>query len=322
MTYMYDWERHHVLGGTSHQVGYRGSNGSVYTYAWELEQAEGIPVTDGAAVCCTQLWEYAYLLDTVTDQTYTFAVPRAHERIARVYWDNKALTPQAVRELDSTEALWWREQSEPWIWTRGTQGVRHFDLYPLHAGYQQGYDQRDNEATAVGGEPGALYGLVRELSGTHTYVVETDDPSGIPYGLLRDVSSPDRQYLCQPTWAAPLGTIREWHTSALSVMLWEVVIEDHPHLDDADIPDEVPQQLQKYLRAYVLWRCFSRQGEGQRLDLAAWFEQRWLRGVALMKRLGVVTRRDRGYARQGQYARGRAVPRPRLPSDFPRYIGA
>jgi hypothetical protein len=321
VTYTHTWERQYTWNGMSRQLGYQGPSGSAYTYPWEVEQAEGIPVTDGAALLCTQLWEYAYRPSgSSTDQHYTFAVPRSHERIARVYWDHQALASRSVMELDGTEAPWWRESGEPWIWTRGTQGQRHFDIYQLQTGYQQGYTLVYQEASNTGGEPGTPPGIVRELSGSRTYAWESDDAT-LPYGLLREVSSPARQYLAQPTWDHPLGTIREWRSSVSALMLWEVVIPDHPMLDEAETPVMVPAQLQKYLRCYVLWRAFSRQGEGQRLALAAWFEQRWVRGVVLMKRLGWVTRRDRGYGRQGVGARSRAVPRPRLPSDFPRWIG-
>ncbi len=322
LTYTFDWERGFSFLGTSRPVGFIGPTGSVYTYAWELEQAEGLPVTDGASVLCTQLWEYAYLPDgSSTDQSYTFAVPRAHERIARVYWDHRALAPKSMRELDRLEAFWWREQGEPWIWTRGTLGHRHFDLYQIVTTYQQGYSLVYNEASNTGGEGWEGLGIVRELSGDRTYAHTSDDSAGIPYGLLRGISSPERQYLAQPTWEAPLGTTREWHTSQAAVMLWEVVLGDYPRLDEDATPTLLPAQLQKYLRCYVLMRAFGRQGEGQRLDLAAWFEQRWLRGVALMRRLGVVTRRDRGFQRQPQHVQGRAVPRPRLPSTFPRGLG-
>lgn len=322
ITYTYEWERAITFQGTSRQIGYRGPSGSVYTYAWEVEQAEGVPVTDGAAVLCTQLWEYAYLPDgSSTDQTYTFAVPRSQERIAHVYWDHKLLIPRATMELDGTESFWWREQGEPWIWSRGTQGVRHFDIYQLRSGYEQSYNQVSQQDTEAA-EPGALVGLVRGFSGDRTYVaVSADDPGGVPYGLVRAVDSPDRQYLAQPTWEPPYGVIREWHGSARNLLLWEIVIPDHPMLTEEDTPTMVPAQLQKYLRSYVLWRAFGRQGEGQRLDVSAWFEQRWLRGVALMTRLGWVTRRDRGYSRNGAQDRSRAVPRPRLPSNFPRWIG-
>jgi hypothetical protein len=104
-------------------------------------------------------------------------------------------------------------------------------------------------------------------------------------------------------------------------MVWEVVIPDVPRLDTDEIPWMMPRQLQKYLRAYVLWRCFSRQGESYRPDLAAWWEQRWRRGLAVFKKLGWLARRDRDLQRQPKDRERSRTPRPRLPSDFPRWIG-
>ncbi len=318
ISYVYDWESQFTFGGTSRQIGYRTSNGKHCMYAWEVEQAEGLPVTDGAAVYCTQLWEYSYLPDSSgTDQYFTFAVDRSQERIARVYWDHKALVPRAVSEIDAHTTAWWREGNEPWAWTRGTGGLRHFDIYPLHTEYQQGYDLLANPATATGGISGSPLGLVRELSGERSYDWSSDD-STAPLGLVRAVSSPDRQYLAQPTWSPPLGVVRDWHSSVATLLLWEIVLPDVPRLAEEDTPFLLPAPLQKYLRAYVLFKAFARQGELQRLELSAYFEQRWLRGIVIMKRLGFVTRRDRTYQRQGVLRR-HSVPRPRLPPEFARY---
>lgn len=322
VTYTYPWERSLTFNGTSRQVGYRSPKGSTYTYAWELEQAEGLTVTDGAAICCTQLWEYGYLPDDgTTDQYYSFALDRRHERILQVYWDNKALSPKSVRELDGTDSAWWREQGEPFVWARSMQRPRQFDLYQLQAGYQQGYCLTFEETTHTGLKERALYGVVREMSGSRTYSWTSDD-STLPYGLVREMSSTGRDYVHQPTWDAALGTVREWKSSDDAVLVWEVVIPDSaPQLTEDDTPSLIPEPLQKYIRCYVLAQAFLRQGELENAPLAAWFELRWQRGIGLLKKLGWVTRRDRGYQREPKAPQGRAVPRPRLPSTFPRYVG-
>lgn len=321
MAYTHSWENSHVLGGTSRRIGYIGANGYCYTAAWEIEQAEGVTPSEGCAVTCTQLWEYQYVVDSgLTDQYYTFCVPRNHERIAKVYYDNKVLIPKSTHEVDHTESAWWREQGEPWLWLRGTGGLRSFDVYQLVSTYHEGYTLVTGESTTHS-TPGNPSGIIRGISGDRTYSAESDD-SAYPYGFLRAITSTDRQYLSQPTWRAPTGTIRECQGSSLSLLLWELVIPDHPALNEADIPDMIPAPLQKYLRAFVLARAFARQGELQRLDLAAWYEQRWQRGILLLKRLGFVARHDRTYQRQGVSQHSRAVPRPRLPSTFPRTLGA
>lgn len=321
-TYTQPWELAFTQLGTAQHIGYRSRSGSTYTYAWEAEQASGLTPTDSAAVCVTQLWEFAHLpTGASTDQAYTFALPRFHERSARVYWDNKVLGARSTAELDHLGSTWWRESGEPWLWTRGTGGQRHFDIYQIRTDYQQGYDLLYNEATASGGPAGVPLGIVRELTGSRTYTAVSLDGS-VPYGLARAVSSPDRQYMAQPSWEDPFGTIREWRSSVRSLALWDVVIPDYPRLSASETPGMIPGPLQKYLRVHVLWRAFSRQGEGQRLEMAALYEQIWLRGVALMKKLGWVTRRDRVLQRASRSLTRRAVPRPRLPSDFPRWIGA
>jgi len=320
VTYTYAWEQRSTFGGTSRQIGYRGPNGSTYTYAWELEQSIGVTPTDGAAVCCTQLWEYAYLPDSgTTDQYYSLALDRSHERIAQVYWDNKFIPASSVRELDAHSTAWWREQGEPQAWARSTTRPRQFDVYQFVTTYQQGY-QLVEGFTATAPQPSVGLGIVRELSGSRTYAWASDD-STAPYGIIRSIASGERDYVAQPTWQPALGTIRDWGSSDDNLMIWETVVPDEPALVEADTPWLVPAQLQKYLRAYVLAQAFMRQGELENAAAAAWFLYWWERGKLLMRHLGWVTRRDRGYQRNGPAQTRRAVPRPRLPSTFPRYLG-
>lgn len=142
-----------------------------------------------------------------------------------------------------------------------------------------------------------------------------------PPGLMREISSPDRQYLPIADWEPPYGTIRDFRSSAGNVLLWEVVIPDHPTLEETDTPVMIPAPLQKYLRYYTLSCAFNRQGEGYRPDLAAHWKARWERGPHLLRKLGNLHFADVRYQRQT----GREVPRPQrvspyapLPSDYQR----
>jgi hypothetical protein len=195
-------------------------------------------------------------------------------------------------------------------------------IYQFQTDYHQGYElkRQDNASSVALDSVGLALGTLRELSGERTYVATSDDAQ-YPYGIIRSVDSSERDYVAQPTWRRPHGVIRDLRSSDDALMLWEVAIPDRAAFDESASPDLVPEQLQKYLRAYVLHCAFSRQGELYNEALAAWFDLVWQRGVALMRKLGWVTRRDRGYQREGVGITRRAVPRPRLPSTFPRYIG-
>ena len=146
----------------------------------------------------------------------------------------------------------------------------------------------------------------------------------ITFGLggVRMITSPDRQYVPMVSEAAPmalLGGIRDWRSSADTLMALEVVI---PPVDlvETDAPVLIPEPLQKYLRFYTLSRAFGREGEGQRVDLAQHFDQRFQRGVNLLKRFGDSAHADRTYRRQDERLDRHRPPYVRLPSNFERVL--
>jgi len=156
--------------------------------------------------------------------------------------------------------------------------------------------------------------------GSYSWEVEFGAPSVI-FGLgpVRGATSPDRQYLplvTDATVMSLLGSARDWRSTENALSALEVVIPQQD-LTEADEPALIPTQMQKYLRYYVLSRAFGREGEGQKPEMAAHYEARFKRGVALMKRLADVAHKDRIYARDMP---SEAPPRPplvRLPSTFP-----
>ena len=157
--------------------------------------------------------------------------------------------------------------------------------------------------------------------GSYSWEVEFGAPSVI-FGLgpVRGATSPDRQYLpliSDATVMSLLGSARDWRSTEDALSALEVVIPQQD-LAETDEPELIPDQMQKYLRYYVLSRAFGREGEGQKPEMAAHYEARFKRGVALMKRLADVAHKDRIYARDMP---SEAPPRPplvRLPSEFPR----
>lgn len=142
----------------------------------------------------------------------------------------------------------------------------------------------------------------------------------ISFGLggVRSLTSPDRQYwptVSDATPSALLGGIRDWRSSDDSLLAWEVV-GPSVSLQETDAPVLIPACLQKYLRFYVLSRAFGREGEGQRLDLAQHYDQRFLRGVQLFKRFGDSSQADRVYRRQTAVLSRQRLPLVRLPSNY------
>ncbi len=139
-------------------------------------------------------------------------------------------------------------------------------------------------------------------------------------GSVRGLSSTDRQYMPMMTDAAPMalvGGIRDWRSSEDNLMALEVVV---PTIDmgETDAPVLIPEQLQKYLRFYVWSRAFGREGEGQRPDLAQHYDQRFQRGVTLLKRFADSAQADRTFRRQEASVKRGRPPLVRLPSQFER----
>lgn len=139
-------------------------------------------------------------------------------------------------------------------------------------------------------------------------------------GLARSLSSPDRQYVPMVSEAAPLallGGIRDWRSSADNLMALEVVVPP-VDLGETDAPVLIPEPLQKYLRYYVWSRAFGREGEGQRLEVAQHYDQRFQRGVALLKRFGDSASMDRVFRREDDRMDHGRPPLVRLPATFER----
>lgn len=152
--------------------------------------------------------------------------------------------------------------------------------------------------------------------------VQGADPPEILVGTLRQAESPDRQYWAQADdYGSPLGMVVDCHSSEDALLVHEVVIPDVNELNESHEPSVIPEQARKYLRYYVWSRAFGRPGEGHNPQLAQHYEQRFLRGVRLLKTLGDVAHQDRHWQREPS-TRQAGVRRPgvRLPSNFPAVV--
>jgi len=89
---------------------------------------------------------------------------------------------------------------------------------------------------------------------------------------------------------------------------------------EADIPREIPTQLHKYLRAYVLAKAFEREGPGFNPDLAMFYWDRYNLGVKIFKKMANPTIRDLVMQRKQRQPITRRPPRVQLPPEFPRVV--
>jgi hypothetical protein len=189
----------------------------------------------------------------------------------------------------------------PLVWTTGLGTTLTFEVYQIPPGAGDTYTHTGN------------YGLARVFHGHRTYVPADDDAV---LGIPRTISSPDRQYLAT---RGVLGIPRRYRSSRGNLFVLEVVGPGLPDLLEGDTPSLIPPQMQKYLRYYTLARAWERQGEGQQPGLSALCQQRFERGVDVMRGLGWLTRRDETFQRLpvDGVRRGRP-PRTEFPSNYPR----
>lgn len=141
-------------------------------------------------------------------------------------------------------------------------------------------------------------------------------------GSARALTSPDRQYVPMVSEAAPLvlcGGIREWRSSSDNLMALETVVPP-TDLVEQDRAVLIPEPLQKYLRYYTLSRAFGREGEGQNIVMAQHYDQRFQRGVNLLKRFGDSSHADRVYRRQDERSNPYRPPYVQLPNTFERVL--
>jgi hypothetical protein len=182
-------------------------------------------------------------------------------------------------------------------------------------------DEPANKTLGFAVYPWELEMLDGETVTTQTDTVEYDTRALIfGLGAARFIVSPDRQYVPMVSEAAPYelcGGIRDWRSSEDNLMALEVVVPP-VDLGLTDTPVMIPEPFQKYLRYYVWSRAFGREGEGQRLDVAQHYDQRFVRGVALLKRFGDSASMDRVFRRESETMDHSRPPLVRLPSTYER----
>lgn len=159
----YDWEDRHTEKGEFWKFSVQTYDQQYQCfYRWEVEHLEGITPTNSADFI-TQQWE-RYAATNGVDAHYRVALPRNHDQIKRVTWDDERLDATSTMELDSFGNDWPQESGEIDFWLLGAGRTRSIELYEIQTAYSQEYDlQQDNGL-----------GLPRFFSGSRTYSTDSD----------------------------------------------------------------------------------------------------------------------------------------------------
>lgn len=143
-------------------------------------------------------------------------------------------------------------------------------------------------------------------------------------GAMRGIVSTDRQYWPQGPNASfyQVGGIgRGFKSTDDSVEVTHIVVPVG-QLNDSNVPDLIPAQMQRYLRFYTLARAFGRSGQGMKPELAQVYLALFANGQRIMRKLGNIQTEDRRMTREEiEFVDTSRLPRVRLPSVFPNVWG-
>lgn len=160
------WEDRHVSGTFNEPFESTGNH--VCTTLWEVEHLGGI--TPGVTLDgMTYQWERAY--SRATDTHFRFALPKEHDRIVRVAFDDKLLLPIEVRELDHADTRWMKNVGRLDWWTTGTGRINTIEIYEISTTYVENYVLQNYES-----------GTPRLISGSRSYSWTQRDRTYNNYG--------------------------------------------------------------------------------------------------------------------------------------------
>ena len=126
------------------------------SFEWEVEYAE-LATPTNSLTCITQIWELDYIEEAVDDH-YRFFLPRSHEQIKRVAWDDKKIFGTSDKELDPLATKWWQDGGEPLFYLRGLDRDASFETYKIQSAYSEAYVLPDSP-----------FGVARLMSGDRDY---------------------------------------------------------------------------------------------------------------------------------------------------------
>jgi hypothetical protein len=307
------WQRALIGDDAAEVWAFQGQGGWAASHLWQLEVLWGLASTAAGEPTVTHPWQRTFA--NPVHQHFRFVLPRDSGRIVKLWYDHALLIPVATRRLDALETDWYSLDGDPVAWTRGIGPNRTVEVYEIETAYEANYRFVDGDTR----EGNPRHGIARYFTGDRTYSWVSVDGDTIPYGLVRRITSPDRQYWprLDTSLSVPTGRAGWFASSAAALLVLEVRVPEIEGLTPQDEPALLPAQMGKYLRYYTLARAFGRQGEGFNPSLSAFFAQWYNRGIALMRILHQVARKDRQVARDPQGYTRRRPPRVRLPADYP-----
>lgn len=206
-SFIHPWEDRHA-SGTSWQA-FFSVDRYVCTTLWEAEQHGYISSPADSLTGITYQWE-RYDSDEV-DQHYQFGLPKNHDLIVRLAYDDHVLLPIEVRELDQENNKWMKTVGRPDWWTTGIGRTDSVEIYEIVDTYTDNYEHYLYER-----------GTPRALSGDRTWTTKNLMRLGNEYAYTHsgDVNAAENK----PIYFAGLGwrfTYDSEDTTYYTTQIWE-----------------------------------------------------------------------------------------------------
>ena len=115
------------------------------------------------------------------------------------------------------------------------------------------------------------------------------------------------------------GTPRSWQSTDGQLGLWHSTIPADV-VEETDSPNEIHPRLHKYLRSYICWKAFDRQGPGRNPKLAAFYRIHFNVGLKVFRMVAQAFMREIEFRRETFATVDRRPPRVTLPPEFPRVL--
>ncbi len=241
----------------------------------------------------THLWETAYLTETYFRAVYQ--LPEDLAELERATWDYKRIEALRSSELESADSRYQINNGEVLGYLRDKDGWRSFRKWRVPAAAADsftitGYLGLIRTPTDVSAETVlGSWGVCRRLPTMHP--TRSAQGFGFPRRPFKDIRNTKVEHSRHAT-----------------------------ELENDDSVFEIPERYVKYVRNFVLFRCYERNGLGQDLQLSSFFKQRYDEGVLRIKaRMKALNAYRRNIVGETQQSDGRP-PRARLPWQYGRVV--
>lgn len=299
-SYSHEWERE-LLDGPSRKFTYSqpsSPDGFECTQLFETSDlnSDNQNTTEWNV---TALWELAQV-GSATDLTYKVVLPKSNSEIRAVWYKEERLEPTYHQRLDNNNDAWWKVQGEPVLWTTTLGKEDEFVVFEIRTTDVQSYHTIKSER-----------GIPRRITGERSYQLDGTNM----YGIMRSISSPDRQYFTSHQWQR-YGTLRRFGSDAEGLLVWHTVV---PDIDFIELDTELallPTFAHKYLIYFVLFMAFNQRGEGYDPVMSQHYFNRFKRVSRVMGRMQSSVFEAATYARAPTRRTLKSRPWPRLPSNF------